>query len=142
MVTRKRGNIRWGKDNLAWNRTELPRKITPSDIDAVWEVNGQFLVYEHKTGNAAIQTGQRNMYAAMLRTGYFTFLEGRSERVEFCTCRTCGTPHPTRDIDVPGDIIKYREWNLDSDRRPAEGEWIDGETLPEYIHEWFGQVDS
>ncbi len=62
----------------------LPGKIAFSDIDAITEVGGRFLLLEWKSHDGEIPTGQRIMYERMTRLEGFTVVvvAGNAETME------------------------------------------------------------
>ncbi len=52
----------------------LPGKIAFSDVDAITEVNGFFLLQEWKSYRGELPTGQRIMFERMTSSGRFTVL--------------------------------------------------------------------
>jgi hypothetical protein len=52
----------------------LNRGISPTDIDAIVEINNHFLMAETKDAGTGIKNGQMRTINALMRTGLFTFI--------------------------------------------------------------------
>jgi hypothetical protein len=66
-------------------------RISPTDIDGLVEVNGNFLLLEAKSANAEPHMGQRLTFNALVNTGLFTVLviygsPGMPERMQVWPC--------------------------------------------------------
>src|SRR5574343_1182830 len=62
----------------------LPGKIAFSDVDAITEINGNFLILEWKSFEGQIPTGQKIMYERLTQDKKFTVvvIHGNAETME------------------------------------------------------------
>ena len=101
----RRGDIRnseyaWKAKQYSWSKLcpLLPRNISPTDVDASVEVDGNFLFVEFKTYGTVLQDGQRLYFERLLDmsrlSGTLFILE--HERLE--------------DVNVETDIRRMQIW--------------------------------
>lgn len=62
--------------NLRLFKGCLGGNVKPTDVDALIERNGHFLLFEGKSPNSPIPEGQRILFDALLAKGSFTILIG------------------------------------------------------------------
>jgi len=96
----------------------LPGRLAFSDVDAIAEVNGNFLVLEWKE-HRRVPTGQRLLYERWTAAGPTTVLlivgDAREMTVDEVACVHGGTIGPWRDTDLAGlrrDVRAWADWSL------------------------------
>lgn len=72
-------NVRHRLDFSQWYDC-LPGRISFSDIDAITEVAGNFLILEWKSNVGELPTGQRIMFERMTRSSPFTVICAAGEK--------------------------------------------------------------
>ena len=96
----------------------LPGRLAFSDVDAIAEVNGNFLVLEWKE-HRRVPTGQRLLYERWTAAGPTTVLlivgDAREMTVDEVACVHGGIIGAWRDADLDGlrsDIRAWADWAL------------------------------
>ncbi|HOI56166.1 MAG TPA: hypothetical protein PLP01_13020 [Phycisphaerae bacterium] len=96
----------------------LPGRLAFSDVDAIAEVNGNFLVLEWKE-HRRVPTGQRVLYQRWTAAGPTTVLlivgDARGMTVDEVACVHGGAVGPWRETDMDGlrrDIRAWADWAL------------------------------
>mgnify|MGYP001168306838 FL=1 len=96
----------------------LPGRLAFSDVDAIAEVNGNFLVLEWKE-HRRVPTGQRLLYERWTAAGPTTVLlivgDARDMTVDEVACVHGGVIGAWRDTDLDGlrsDVRAWADWAL------------------------------
>jgi hypothetical protein len=120
-------NLSAGNDGVfdwEWlNDAFKPSKITLTDIDAIVERNGQFLVIETKNSNHLPQ-GQKILLEQLVRKGNFTifYVVGKNkDNITFLEIW---------GLDKNKKIMKYKQ------QKPS------GEILFQFVKKWFKMVEN
>lgn len=93
----------------------LPKRMAFSDIDAITEYRGHFLMMEWKSYKGAIPTGQRIMFERLTvpkRDTTVFVVVGNAETMEVTNCLVYagGWPSEWQDCNLDGLITRIREW--------------------------------
>ena len=99
----------------------LPRRMAFSDVDAITEYRGHFLMMEWKSYRGDIPTGQRIMFERLTvpkRDTTVFVVAGNAETMEVTDCLVYagGKSSGWQDCSLDGLISRIREWvsNVDS----------------------------
>lgn len=133
-----------GFNPLRWNCTEsgcfnklkrpkieylaeaLPGRMAFSDVDAITEYKGHFLLLEWKSFVAPVPTGQRIMFERMSATGRKTkilVVVGNAETMEVTNCLVYadGRSSPWEECTLDGLKDRIREWVNDVNESTKAG---------------------
>lgn len=93
----------------------LPKRMAFSDVDAITEYRGHFLMLEWKSYRGDIPTGQRIMFERLTvpkRDTTVFVVAGNAETMEVTDCLVyaSGRPSGWQECNLDGLITRIREW--------------------------------
>lgn len=113
-------------DHSEW-QGKLPRSITPSDIDQIFDNDGKLLACEWSRSNLRwneLTRGQRDTYMAVVKSGHMAALLKHS------------VPR-SRKIKTRTDVESFQVIYLAANGKPAITDVIDGYLWPIFVDEWY-----